>query len=202
MGCICPEKGHLFLILIKAPSACQAVHLQGCLYLAGKSFAHLYKGYGAIWASRSPANEKNPDSLPQWLFCGRTQTQDWSIRILPWTFIWQLEILHLIARVAKLKGNKIWLPPCYILHYMESLCAALSKHKEGRRVERWKHMEQALTELLVPTATEISTNISYLHEPMDSSSINWAHVEFLLYSNERVLIYTSGTLISSVVAIC
>lgn len=143
MGCICPEKGHLFLILIKAPSACQAVYLQGCLYLVGKSFAHLYKGYGAIWASRSPANEKSPYSLPQWLFCGRTQTHGWSIRILPWTFIWQLEILHLIAKVAKLKGEKNG--HRHIPHYMETLCAALSKHKEGRRVERWTHMEQALT---------------------------------------------------------
>lgn len=61
-GCVCLKKGHLSLVLIKGPSACQAVHLQGYLYLVGKSFAHLYKGYGAIWASRGPANEEIPYS--------------------------------------------------------------------------------------------------------------------------------------------
>lgn len=119
MGCICPEKGHLFLILIKAPSACQAVHLQGCLYLVGKSFAHLYKGYGAIWASRGPANEKTPYPLPQWLFHERTHDQSWSIRILPWTFIWQLQVSHLMAGDAKLKG---WSQPYSSIHG-ESICS-------------------------------------------------------------------------------
>lgn len=90
MGCTRPEKGHLFLILIKAPSACQAVHLQGCLYLVGKLFAHLYKGYGAIWTSTGPANERTPHPLPQWLLHGWTRAQICSIRILPWTFVWQL----------------------------------------------------------------------------------------------------------------
>lgn len=198
MGCTCPEKGHLFLILIKAPSACQAVHLRGCFYLVGKSFAHLCKGYGAIWASRSPANGKSPDSLPQWLFCGRTQTQGWAIRILPGNFIWQLEILHWIARVAKLKGIKKWPPPCHIPHYMESVCAALSEHKEGRRVERWKHMEQAWT-----PGSNRHWNL-YQHFPLtwaNGFSLNLVQVEFVSYSNERVLIYTSSLLISSV-AIC
>ena len=56
-------------------------------------------------------------------------------------------------------------------------------------------------EPLVPALTEISTSISQLQEPMDSSLINLVQVEFLSCSNERVLIYTDGILISSVVAI-
>lgn len=62
------ERSPFFLIFIEAPSACQAVHLQGCLYLAGRSFAPLSDSSGAIWASEGPANGAAPYPLPQWLF--------------------------------------------------------------------------------------------------------------------------------------
>lgn len=194
MGCIRPEKGHLFLILIKAPSACQAVHLQGCLYLVGKSFAHLYKGYGAIWASRGPANEKTPYPLPQWLFHRRTHDQNWSIRILPWTFIWQLQVSLLMDGDAKLKG---WSQPYSSIHG-ESLQHLANK--EGRRVERWKKTEQALFWTL---ASSPHWNL-YQHFPVTQvngfSFINLVLTKFLWSSNEWVLLYSTGILISSAVA--
>lgn len=76
------------LIFIEAPSACQAVHLQGCLYLAGRSFAPLSNSSGAIWASESPANGAAPYPLPRWVFHRWAQVKhghclplDWSVTI-------------------------------------------------------------------------------------------------------------------------
>lgn len=87
--CLCPKKGHLFsLIFTEAPSACQAVHLQGCLYLAGRSFAPLSDSSGAIWASEGPANGAAPFPFPRWLFHRWAQVKhghclplDWSVTI-------------------------------------------------------------------------------------------------------------------------
>lgn len=39
-----PRKGLFFLIFPKAPSACQALHLQGCICLEAMPFSNLHKG--------------------------------------------------------------------------------------------------------------------------------------------------------------
>lgn len=83
-----------------------------------------------------------------------------------------------MAGVAKLKG---WLQP--YSYYMKNLFAALSNHKEGEMVERWKK-NKLWSETLISALTEISTSISQLHESMDSSTINRVQVEFLSSSNE------------------
>lgn len=101
-----------------------------------------------------------------------------------------------MARVAKLKDDCSHVP-----HHFQGLYAALSRHNEERQLRDGKKENKPWFESLVPALTEITTCISQLQEPVDSSLIYLLQVEFLLCSNKRVLIYTGGTVISSVVTI-
>ena len=101
-----------------------------------------------------------------------------------------------MARVAKLKDDCSHVP-----HHLQGLYAALSRQNEERQLRDGKKENKPWFESLVPDLTEITTCISQLQEPVDSSLINLLQVEFLLCSNKRVLIYTCGTVISLVVTI-
>ena len=101
-----------------------------------------------------------------------------------------------MAKVAKLKDDCSHVP-----HHLQGLYAALSRQNEERQLRDWKKENKPWFESVVPSLTEITTCISQLQEPVDSSLIHLLQVEFLLCSNKRVLIYTCGTVISLVVTI-